>query len=38
MEKLFDFGVAADSGPKKPRNYENKCRDYVGKKSTIEPD
>ena len=32
MDKLFDFGVAADAGPKKPRNYENKCRDYVGKK------
>lgn len=32
MEKLFDFGVSADSGPKKPKNYENKCRDYVAKK------
>lgn len=32
MEKLFDLGISADSGPKKPKNYENKCRDYVKKK------
>ena len=36
MEKLLDLGISADDGPKRPKNHENKCRDYVGKKVPCE--